>query len=778
MASYDEAEYEKAVRAIKSSGPHTLTAVHAEKNLSAFQKVKDLLPFDDIYKVSDADLVYRFLIGRHWREPDAIEMIRHYITVRKEENINSILGETFPDDLLSTTASFYGVDMDNRPILWFKPDPALILPVMKKYEIKSVSRANYRQSEQARFLSLALGADRCTYVMDLEKITLSSVKMTTVGFVKEVVKVLQLYYPEIMFRILVCNGGWALKTGWKLLQPFVDPRVQDKIQFFTSSPGVECLAKFISSENIHPNYGGTGGRVGSDGDKMFQLLQREHERIKREGPVPFLRSPNLNKTPTVITSLLPPSPSACSDDPMLYTCNSSFVNEFVSSRNSVEQQNQPSFNNLEKPLESPVVSEANIHCDPRDPLPQFCPLSRIVPKRTTSELAGAMAVEGIACKSPTERIPKAITAFERCSSLTLNYTADGEVHCMIKGKCCAILSKSRVYACLFSSGVDNDDQDDGKAGLEVHDKFSPPLVPFDSQGHHRQCLNDNASLVSPASSMHTVPDASAVPDDTIQEASKPRADDRTSFRGARDQPLAPPLREKRTILCGEILHEAGHYLHKHLLVCDGERRVNFILRQSWLRQRITVYVVLGRDREVRTSTDHQHYFVTDASSSRLATSTGKKKSERASLQFDLPQNELIAHEEEKFSREALHVGTVIAPRSSLDKEAWIMLSTRAFIRSSQTSALEAAKNGGSLSGNSLHRRRQHLSAPPNLSRTNARSKFPAILQQLPESRSSSVMIGEHHHQKLMFYGDLAYWYEPHDLFALGISITQLWRMEK
>lgn len=62
------------------------------------------------------------------------------------------------------------------------------------------------------------------------------------------------------------------------------------------------------------------------------------------------------------------------------------------------------------------------------------------------------------------------------------------------------------------------------------------------------------------------------------------------------------------MLSGELLHASGHYIHSTLLVCDGERRVNFILKRSNFHRRITVHMVIGSYREVQTTADQMHYF--------------------------------------------------------------------------------------------------------------------------------------------------------------------------
>lgn len=253
--SFDEAAYMRDFNEQKKSSLIIFDESQREKNLSVLEKVKDLLPFNDIYKVSDCDLIYRFLIGKHWNVEEAVEGIRLYVEMRKKDKVNEVLGESFPDDLLSITATVYGVDRNNKPVLWCCPDTESIFSVLKDYSKADILRVHLRQMEQARFCALLQGADRCTYVLDMSKLSVRSfLSGKYLDLLKEVMKLLQTYYPEVMTKLIICNVNAAVKWGWSFLKHVVDPRIHEKLVFITKPPSISVLEPHIRKEHVHPRY--------------------------------------------------------------------------------------------------------------------------------------------------------------------------------------------------------------------------------------------------------------------------------------------------------------------------------------------------------------------------------------------------------------------------------------------------------------------------------------------------------------------------------------------
>lgn len=280
--------YERDFAAQTASGPVVFTDEQRAKNRQLCDLAADILPIDDDQKTSDCDLLYRFLIGKHWDVPTASRCLRQYVELRQAERLNGIMAEEIAEPFRVVLSPVHGVTTDGLPTLWMTPDPKRLLPVLKAFPKEDLLRVQMHVMETARFISRSMGVDRCNYVLDLGKITVGSVNSMTLGFLRELVKMLQAYYPEIMRRMLIFNTGWVIMGAWKVLKPFIDPRVQDKIRFSNGPPNVKVLAEFMMADDVLPEYGGTPGAV----NVLQRPIEEEIARLRAarakvpEAPVP------------------------------------------------------------------------------------------------------------------------------------------------------------------------------------------------------------------------------------------------------------------------------------------------------------------------------------------------------------------------------------------------------------------------------------------------------------------------------------------------------------
>ncbi|CAD2212863.1 hypothetical protein AGDE_15385 [Angomonas deanei] len=317
-------QYQKDWDGQLKSGPLVLQDEHRRKNLQLYSKIKDILPIDDTLKVNDCDLLYRFLIGCHWHLDEAETRIRQYARLRAENKLNGIIAEPVEPEVKNIMTVMYGKDKEGYPCLWIAPDPAELTAAMKKIPTSVITRAQMRVMEMSRYVSRYLGMDRATYVIDLGKVTVSAINGQVISFLKEMMRVLQDYYPELMRRMLIFNSGWAVTGAWKVLKAFIDSRIQDKIKFESKPPSPQTLKDFITEKNILPSYGGTNSV-----DEMDDILQKEIKRMREGG-----------------TTTLPPSPPADGVDPnedeealQLYSLYNSFVFENQSRYESCVYEN-------------------------------------------------------------------------------------------------------------------------------------------------------------------------------------------------------------------------------------------------------------------------------------------------------------------------------------------------------------------------------------------------------------------------------------------------------
>lgn len=256
----DSRNYEADLARITHSGPHEINDDRRAVNREAWSKCQDIMPIDDIHKICDCDLLYRFLIAHRWDVKNAVQAIHDYAAYRKEHNLNAVLWEEFPDELMPLLGKYQGYDREGHPIFYDKPDPRLIAELLHKFPRDILIRTHFAVMEQGRRLQKVHGVDRVSCVMDLSLVSMGIVaNPRAVGFLKEITKTDQQLYPENMRTMLLCQSPWAFSVLWKVIRPLLDERVQKKIQFISGGANMAAdISKFIELDQVPRLYGGVG----------------------------------------------------------------------------------------------------------------------------------------------------------------------------------------------------------------------------------------------------------------------------------------------------------------------------------------------------------------------------------------------------------------------------------------------------------------------------------------------------------------------------------------
>ncbi len=274
-------KYEADVASQNSSGPFTFTPEQIAANKKVFSMLTDLIPFNDIHKHSDCDLIYRFLIAKRFNIDDTVKGLREYVKWRTENKINEILWEPFPDEL-ERLYRFQGVDLFGQPIFYNRPDPAFISEMMEKYPREFILRFNMKVIEQGRRICLSLGADRIASIVDMNKLGISIVRnMGAMGLLKEGSTLIQTQFPENMKTMLIQNGGFVFSGIWAIVKPFLDERVQKKIQNVGSGDSMVVeMAKWVDVNTVPVSFGGKG----PENTKRFRALAELDTLAKGSAP--------------------------------------------------------------------------------------------------------------------------------------------------------------------------------------------------------------------------------------------------------------------------------------------------------------------------------------------------------------------------------------------------------------------------------------------------------------------------------------------------------------
>ncbi|KAG5464922.1 hypothetical protein LSCM4_00370 [Leishmania orientalis] len=578
-----EAEYERDFHSQRCSGPIVFTEEERRKNRDLFSRLRDLLPLEDAYKVSDCDLMYRFLIGNHWNVSAAEKAMRNYVQLRKSDHLDSIIGEELHPTICSVLSPvykglpcpIYGLDKEGLPVLWLSPDATKLILAMKEFTSEQLLRGQLRSMELGRYVCLQRKVDRCTYVIDLGGITMSSVNKATLTLLKGVMKLLQVAYPEIMRRLLIFNTGWAVSTAWKVLRPLVDVRVQDKIKFESGPPTLAALQLYITADQVHPSFGGTGLA-----NVLDPIIEAEVRRIRRSlnGPA--------SAAPATTTTL-------------------------ATRRPSTEPHHNPGL------LSPEALTVCSIH-------------STMPPSTACTSPIESLSFTSDGQAEERERVvigmPSAVAAW-----LAKTNAANGSMNTLDTSS--SLASSSSEYAC------GNEEASSTFAADRATRCTSCGTASFSFRG---PSANGTEASSREAVPMHAVKDVeptaplqAELPAVVISLAygadgsmngycgrqwvgrfrqGRLYAPSTNGNDSASQWHLHYPLPAPQSsvalgcagVPAGELLSEAGHPLHNFLILCDAQRRARYLLRESRLRTRLTIYSMVG-DSAVHTDKDNRHY---------------------------------------------------------------------------------------------------------------------------------------------------------------------------
>jgi hypothetical protein len=538
--------YERDHARILSSGPHTFTDEMRRKNLGFRAKVKHLLPIPDRFKLNDCDLLYRFLIARNWDFEVAAKNLAEYVEWRAKERLDTIVTEAIDPQVEAALPTFFGLDVEGFPILFDTPDPKVVTLMLKTVPRETMMRGHLKLMEQARYLSKVNGVDRISYVMDLTNISISTVTSAAVSFLKEVSHMDQHFYPEVMRRMLICNGGWMITGVWNVIRPLLDVRIQKKIRFFKDLPSVITVAEFISPENMHPRYGGV-----CETSVLESQLQELHEGAKRSSQMetemtvsPFHHEAELEEIPSI--------------DMEVYSVPSSSDSE----EGDADKDNDgvplgPRGANKQRQLSLPAppkmivcassIAAKHLHGEGSS-------FSRVGMGSSSHDERSVSSQEPdsvAAPASPPERGPLKPRAASPCAMMTQLRIVRTSSR-SLRGLVGDVLIGEKIDDQLFAPVTTNNVPD---LGGSVTAGKSPGLAPMQFSG-------------SPS----------------------------------RFAPVTPQ------ILIGELLPEAGHLIHTHIIVADSNRNAQFILMKRKLHSQIIIFQVVG---DAKIFTDHKlHHSVT------------------------------------------------------------------------------------------------------------------------------------------------------------------------
>jgi hypothetical protein len=257
----------------------------------------------------DLVTMLRYLRARKGDVDAAASMYRISMKWREDTLLESGFRDGTIDDSLHQRFSSYwppiglmGRDKEGDAIYWIRVGAAeigsLLEPPMEflyRHEVFTLTRIVQALEElsQRQMTSQPLGRPvlYMTVVVDCSDLTLKHVSPKAALKYKQIVRLAEDYYPEMIKRVLVVRAPWFFNQGWSVVSRFFDEGTRNKFSVVKTAQTREALAKVMDEHWIPQELGGPC-RLGSHrfcapvipegGEAPKELLQK----ICSEFPVP------------------------------------------------------------------------------------------------------------------------------------------------------------------------------------------------------------------------------------------------------------------------------------------------------------------------------------------------------------------------------------------------------------------------------------------------------------------------------------------------------------
>ena len=110
---------------------------------------------------------------------------------------------------------------------------------------------------------------RITIIFDFTDYNRSTVDLK---LAKELLGLLEKYYPERLERVYVINHSWMLSLVWAVIEPLLDPDTRRKVMFVRKN---DTLKTFFSEEHLLEAHGGHSEFSFADSTELgFETLDK------------------------------------------------------------------------------------------------------------------------------------------------------------------------------------------------------------------------------------------------------------------------------------------------------------------------------------------------------------------------------------------------------------------------------------------------------------------------------------------------------------------------
>lgn len=194
-------------------------------------------------------ILSRFLKARRFNPEEAFKSFVACLSFRKVEGVNEIGLEEYKDPLATFPFIFTGFyTFNNEPLLYGRAS------AMDRFKI---SPTVFHRSFISFLEYLGETFDpRSMFVMIFDFTDFSPVRNVHFGCARDMLQVLQDFYPERLSKIFLVNYPSTLYGVYKIVSPFIDENTRSKLEWIPKNGVVEQLQGYVSREAIPNTLGG------------------------------------------------------------------------------------------------------------------------------------------------------------------------------------------------------------------------------------------------------------------------------------------------------------------------------------------------------------------------------------------------------------------------------------------------------------------------------------------------------------------------------------------
>ncbi|XP_037340238.2 SEC14-like protein 2 isoform X2 [Pungitius pungitius] len=259
-----------------------LSPRQAERLAEFRERIQDVL--DELPAQHDHFLL-RWLRARSFNVQKAEVMIRKHLEFRKKMNVDSIISDWKPPEVIERYVSggMCGYDREGSPI-WYDVigplDPkGLLLSATKQDFMKTKIRHTEMLQRECRRQSEKLGQniEAISLIYDCEGLGLKHIWKPAIETYGEILTMFEENYPEGLKRVFLIKAPKMLPMAYNLIKHFLCEETRRKILFLGSN-WQEVLRNHIDPDQLPVVYGGT--LTDPDGDPRCRTM------IKYGGTIP------------------------------------------------------------------------------------------------------------------------------------------------------------------------------------------------------------------------------------------------------------------------------------------------------------------------------------------------------------------------------------------------------------------------------------------------------------------------------------------------------------